>query len=337
MDNFDESSYLSQAKKLHVLAKAALTHYPIKIKKIELKRYAANATYKITDSRNKNYQLRIHPEKWHTKAAILEEISWLNHIIKTTDIIVPKPISTKDGQFIIQCQRSPANRYCEMFEWLPGRKRWSSINKKYAFDLGLLIGKLHKSGQSFDVKNRYYWDVESLLGTKKARLFNIEKLSYTNKNQQTLITEARKLVYDWLKQYEKTFKNKTGLIHYDVQPNNILYHHNKISIIDFDDCGVGLYAYELAGILNAFHHLTNGNKNKNYHELESALFEGYSNVMPLEKEDFQIMPYCILGVRLVTLGWLERHKDNLGLKKYCNDAIIGVMHYYKMLQRTEFQ
>ena len=337
MNKSEKSTYLTQVKKQHLIAHEALTHYPLKIKEIELKRYAANTTFKVTDSRNKHYQLRIHPKEWYTKVVILEEIKWLKHILKTTNIVVPKqPIRAKNDQYVIKCQSQSesSSRYSELFEWLPGKKRWRSINMQYAFDLGALIGELHKNGQSIKIKERYCWNAESLVGTSKAKYYNVDKLSDINKNQQSLISQARNAVYDQLKRYEKTYKNKSGLIHGDTQPNNILYHHGKIAIIDFDDFDdfdVGLYIYDLATALHAFHQLTKGNKSKKYEELEEALFEGYSKHMPLEKEDIQLVPFCMLGVRVVTLGWLERHKDNLRLRQYYGQAITEVIHHFKKL------
>ncbi len=334
MMQFEKTAYLTQVKSIRLIAQKALEHYPIKVKNIELKRYAANATFKVTDSKNKEYQLRIHPKEWHTKAAILEEIKWLNHILKTTDIIAPRPIHSINNQFVIQCQHpsTALTRYCELFEWLPGRKRWHSINKDYAMELGLLIGKLHKSGQSMDIKHRYFWNADSMAGTSKARYYNVEKLTDVNKSQQIIITKARRAVYDQLKNYEKIYKNKSGLIHGDVQPNNILYLHNNIEIIDFDDCGVGLYVFELAGALHAFHQLTKTNKNKKYNELKEALFEGYSRMMSLKEEDIQLVPYCILAVRLMTIAWLEHNKDNLSLRQHYSPAIAGAIHYFKKLE-----
>lgn len=333
MNEPEKSTYLTQVKKQRLIALEALAYFPLKVKKIKLKRYAANATFKVTDSRNKNYQLRIHPKEWQTRTAILEEIKWLKYIRNTTDIIVPKPIQAENGQYIIRCQyqSTSSNQYSELFEWLPGRKRWHSINAQYAFDLGELIGKLHKNGQSINIKNRNYWNVESLVGTTQARYYNVEKLSDINKSQQTLISQARKTVYDQLKHYEKTNKDKSGLIHGDTQPNNILYQHHKIAIIDFDDCGIGLYIYELATALHAFHQLTKGNKSKKYEELKEGLFDGYSKYMPLERKDIQLVPFCLLGVRLVTLGWLERHKNNLRLRQYYGQAITELIHHFKSL------
>ncbi len=328
----NKPTYLTQVKRINLIAKEALDHYPIKVKKIELMRYAANATYKVTDNRNKNYQLRIHPKEWHTKNAILEEINWLNHILKTTDIVVPRPISANNNEFVIQCD-NPSTYFCELLEWIPGRKRWRSINKQYAHDMGSLAGKLHKNGQSMVIKHRGVWDADSLVGASKAKYYNVEKLSTVTENQQTVITRARRVVYNQLKNYQEIYKNKSGLIHGDLQPNNVLYNHKKIAIIDFGDCGIGLYVYELATALHAFYQVSEGNKRKSYQELKEALFDGYSKFLTLTEADIQLIPYCILGVKLVTICWLERHKDNLSLRQYYTQAIAGVVHSFKKLEQ----
>lgn len=331
MSESNKSTYLAQVRGLRLLAMEALEQYPIKVKKMELIGYAANTTYKVTDSRNKHYQLRIHPKKLVTKAAILEEIGWLNHILKTMDILVPKPNRTKSDQFVIACQHPSVEetRYCELFDWLPGKRKWHSVSRQYALDLGTIIARLQKNGQSMRIKHRHFCDVESLVGTSKARYFNVEKLSDINKKQQSMITEVRRAVYSRLKHYEDTHKGKSGLIHGDLQPNNILYHNKNVAVIDFDNCGIGLYGFELGTALHAFHQVSKSSKNKSYEELEEALYDGYSQFMSLTEEDIQLMPYYILALRLVTIGWLEREKGNPSLRRYYNIAISETIDYFK--------
>lgn len=334
MTQSKNGTYLAQVKGLRLLALEALEQYPIKVKKLELKRYAANTTYKVTDNRNKNYQLRILPKQWHTKAALSEEIGWINHISKTMDVVVPRPIRTKNDQFVIACQHPSVieTRYCELFDWLPGKRKWRSINREYAQDLGAIIARLQKNGQSMTIKHRHYCDVDSLVSTSNARYFNVEKLSDINQKQQTMITEVRRAVYSRLKHYEDRHKDKSGLIHGDLQPNNVLYHNKKIAVIDFDNCGIGLYGFELGTALHAFHQVTKSNKKKCYEELKEGLYDGYSRFMPLAEEDIQLMPYFILALRLVTIGWLEREKDNPSLRKYYNIAITDTIDYFKKIE-----
>jgi len=221
---FEQASYLTQVNRLRAMACEVVKFYPFKVKTIEFIKYSANAIFKLTDTENKLYALRINPTQYHTEQAILEEITWLLHIIDTTDLSVPLPVQTVDGQFLIEARHPliTLSRFCMVFEWLPGKRRWRSINDHYAYQLGLIIAKLQKSGQGMEMKHRHTWLADSLVGTDTARFYNIDQLSDVSVQEQKEITAARRVVYDKLKHYEIAHKERVGVIHSDTQPNNIL-------------------------------------------------------------------------------------------------------------------
>ena len=319
--SFEQASYLTQVKRLRALAAEVVTFYPFKIKALEFIKYSANAIFKITDTQNKQYVLRINPIEHHTHQAILEEIIWINHIINATDLLVPKPVKTIDGHYVVKADNIPSNRFCMVFEWLHGKKRWKSINEQYAYELGTIIAQLQKSGQGIEMQHRQYWLTDGLVGTDKARFYNLEQLTDVSVEEQNHITTARKIVYEQLKQYEMAHKDKTGVIHSDLQPNNILVHQGHYSVIDFDECGIGFYGDDLAVALCAFEHVAEGNKHKNFMKLKESLFSGYSRYMPLSEEDIQLNPYFMLARKLITIAWLEARKDNPSLRYYFPIAI----------------
>ena len=226
--SYEKTTYLAKVRRLRILAEDSLRGWPLKIKRLEFIKLSANAIFKVTDSRNRKYQLRINPDNYHTKPALMEEITWLNHIIKSTDIIVPKPIANNLDDYVTEGLHPsmPSKRLCVLFEWLPGKTRWHSINKDYAYTLGALIGQLQKNGKSIPIKHRRYWDADGLVGTNKAKFYNVEKLSSATPREQKVITEARRRSYRKLKDYEQTYLEKVGLIHGDMQPNNILIYKN---------------------------------------------------------------------------------------------------------------
>ncbi|WP_058516340.1 hypothetical protein [Legionella parisiensis] len=78
----------------------------------------------LQTSKIKRYALRVNPHGHHQHAAIQEEIQWINHILTTTDLIVAAPVKTISQQYFIEIhhQMIPSNRFCLLFEWLPGKK-----------------------------------------------------------------------------------------------------------------------------------------------------------------------------------------------------------------------
>lgn len=331
--SFEQASYLSKVMRLRALAQVALDAYPIKVKSIEFIKLSANAIFRVVDSRNKRYQLRINPKIYHNAQAVLEEIKWLNHIKNKTNILVPTPISNKNGEYAIECVHSGVStpRFCTLFEWLPGKRRWKSIDENYAFNLGLLISQLQQVGKNVNIKHRNYWDADRLVGTTKAKFYNVEKLHDVTITEQKWITTARRVVHHKLKQYEKLHKDKFGLIHGDMQPNNILVDKGKYAVIDFDDCGIGLYGVDLGTALCAFEHIAEGDKRKSFQNLQDSLLQGYAQHMPLTQKDIELLPYFMLSIKLMTIGWLEIRRDNSQIRRYHSIGVKRAIRFFRSI------
>lgn len=327
--NFEKNSYLAQVNQMRLLAMKALTKYPINFKNITLIKHSANTNFKIEDDKNNRYLLRIHAAHFHSLDAIGEEIMWLTHIRNTGNIVVPEAVGTIDGDYIVKIDHPKVcqPRFCVIFKWISGKNRWKSINKSYAENLGSLIARLQVNGQAVRIQHRNYWSVDGLVGTDKSRFFNIDKLSDVSKQQQHEISLARKNAYQVLKAYEKSNKDKLGLMHCDMQPDNILYDKGRYSVIDFDECGIGLYGHDLANALCAFEYLVEMDRSKSYLELQDALFNGYSKYMPLTQEDILLSPYFLLARKLASVGWIELRKTNPKLKPYFHGAVKRAIDY----------
>lgn len=330
---FEQASYLAQVRRLRTLAEEALKYYPFTAHTIEFIKYSANAIFKITDMQNKQYVLRINPPGHHEQPAILDEIKWMDHILASTDVVVPTPVKSLAGQYFTEITHHliPSSRYCLVFKWLPGKRKWHSINESYAKKLSQLIAKLHLSGSGVSMSHRKYWLADGLLGTESAKFHNIEQLTDVSAQEQQYITAARKMLYTILKEQEIKHPEKTGVIHSDTQPNNILVHQGQFSIIDFDDCGQGFYLDDLAVALNAFEHVAESNQNKSFLQLKNALLEGYSEYISLSSEDIKLLPYFMLTRKLVTIAWLEARKSNPGIRYYYPIAINRAIEFYKQI------
>lgn len=333
MIQFNQASYLTQVRRLRSLAEDVLCKFPIKPKVVHFIKHGANTIFKVVDHKNKAYVLRIHPPEYHTKEAILEEFKWINHILKKSDISVPRPLLTRKDTYLAEAFHPAIStlRYCDMFEWLPGKKLWKSIDSNYAYEMGLIIAQLQRNGKQVKIKHRHYWDADGLVGENKAKFWNVENLSGISKKDQMLITSARRLTYKRLKTYQDNNPEAVGLIHEDIQPNNLLVHNDKFSVIDFDDCGVGLYGEDLAVALFAFEYVVGSGKSKNFMELKAALFNGYSQYMPLTQKDIEMSPYFLLARKLAVIGWLEARKENPRLRAYFKEAIDRAIKFYKTL------
>jgi len=332
---FEQASYLSQVRRLRALALDVVLQYPLKVKSIDFIKHGANATFKVTTPKGKKYLLRICSQKCHSKNALLEEFKWLNSISQNTNIRAPKPVNNKKGQTITSVKHPSIgeSRNCVLFDWVQGHFLWKRINADYAHSVGALMGQLQKSGLKIQMKHRDYWRTRGLVGTTDATYYNVERLTGISKTHQHLITSARRLAHKMLLRYENSYPDKIGIIHADLNPNNCIIQDKNYGAIDFDDCGIGFYGYDLAVPLFSFEHLTESDKSKDFSALKEALFEGYSQHMPLTQHDIEMSPYFLLALKLMIVAWLESLKYNSRLRPFFKTAVHRTIKYFKKLQK----
>ncbi len=91
--------------------------------------------------------------------------------------------------------------------------------------------------------------------------------------------------------------------------------------IDFDDCGHGFHAYDLAVPLLAIERLAAGKGRDRHLEFKQALIEGYTTKRSWDRYDEEIFPHLLTARRLAMLGWLNSRSDNPRLKEHLPGAV----------------
>jgi Ser/Thr protein kinase RdoA (MazF antagonist) len=96
------------------------------------------------------------------------------------------------------------------------------------------------------------------------------------------------------------------IIHADFHGWNLMWHEGQLSIFDFDDCGFGIQAQDLAV---ALYYLDTP-------EQHEALLAGYTSVKPLPTYSENAMKALLLQRRLLLLNYLfetknQEHKEML--------------------------
>jgi Ser/Thr protein kinase RdoA (MazF antagonist) len=316
MNEFEKATYLAQINRLRKLAIEVVKQYPIKVFSLNFIQYGENATFKIVDTKNKKYLLKLHREIYHSKQSLLEEHKWLLSLSNATTISVPKPVMALNKHSLIDIPNNIAPNfiYGDIFEWVEGRFIWKSIHVDHLKKLGGLMGELQKQGKKLKIHHRHYWHTEGLVGTTNAKLGNVDELLDISKEDQKKISHARKVIYQKLHHFEKANPDKIGLIHADLHFGNFLIQKENVGVIDFDDCGTGFYGYDLIVPIFMLEYLMETQKNKNLPALKEALYAGYSKFMPLTQRDLEMVPYFLSARKLAMLAWLQSRSSNPRLK-----------------------
>jgi Ser/Thr protein kinase RdoA (MazF antagonist) len=195
--------------------------------------------------------------------------------------------------------------------------------------LGSVIADLHRSAQGFPVIHRRYWDAEGLVGARP-KFGSIDRLEGISTKAQDTLSQGRLLILCQLKRFEGAFPQKQGLIHADLHFDNVLVSQGDLAVIDFDDCGFGFHAYDLAVNLGSVRHsLPNGRK-REFPKLKQALIEAYAFERGWSKSDEQILPCLMTARSRAMLGWLNSRSDHPVLRKRVKVAVTRtVKHLHK--------
>jgi Ser/Thr protein kinase RdoA (MazF antagonist) len=320
---FERASYLAQVHRLRRLAEQALSRYPLRVESCQFLTHVENTTFRVTASGGKSFLLRIHRNGYHTAPAILEELRWLNHLSADQSLIVPRPVESKRGELLetVSTAQVGEARFCCLLEWVHGRFLEKSIDTGHMNNLGKLIATLHRRAQGFVVQQRRYWDAEGLVGDHP-KLGTTENLPGISPSRQKLISKARQATLRKLARFQETHPERLGLIHADLHFGNILFSREQISPIDFDDCGFGFFAYDLAVPLWAIR-----GRQKEFERLKFALIDGYARERGWDRDDDAILASLMTARAIVLLGWINSRRDNPKLRPYFKRAAANLAKY----------
>ena len=120
---------------------------------------------------------------------------------------------------------------------------------------------------------------------------------------ETLLARATEALAARLTAYG-TGPDRFGLIHADLRLANLMVAGDRLTAIDFDDCGFGWWAYDLAAALSFIE------TDPRLPDLIARWLEGYASVAPLQAEDRAMIPSLIFLRRVLLTAWLATRADS---------------------------
>jgi Ser/Thr protein kinase RdoA (MazF antagonist) len=143
--------------------------------------------------------------------------------------------------------------------------------------------------------NDFFWGTEDFLFSDKSVLSDTDR---------ALIQQAHDLIMQFTNDLYQN--SKVHIIHADMHGWNLMWNEDQLSVFDFDDCGYGVEAQDLAVTL---YYLDTP-------EQDEALLNGYKSVRPLPTYSANAMKALLLQRRLLLLNYLfetknQEHKEML--------------------------
>jgi Ser/Thr protein kinase RdoA (MazF antagonist) len=190
-----------------------------------------------------------------------------------------------------------------MYSWLEGEEIGDEPTMQQLQEVGRAIAILHQESTDFALPansalptfNDFFWSTEDFLFSEKSLLSEGDRAS---------ITQAHDLIMEFTDELYRT--SPVHIIHADFHGWNLMWHEDQLSIFDFDDCGFGVEAQDLAV---ALYYLDTP-------EQDAALLAGYKSVKPLPAYSENAMKALLLQRRLLLLNYLfetknQEHKEML--------------------------
>nr|WP_315463267.1 phosphotransferase [uncultured Rhodoferax sp.] len=273
-------------------AKSALTGRD----RLTLVAHWENTVYRF-DSDHGAFVLRLHPVHGRTVDTISAELRWLE-FLSQKGLRVPRPRLSLDGDCAawIADEDSAKARICSMLTWMPGEALLASTQNMEK--VGGLLASLHRYGnEPLSLFIRPQLDFDWLVGERGGLGYGpnpLDKLpaeySLNRDLAIPLIAEAFAIIRDQ--------GGEPIPIHGDFHMNNLVFEGGVPTVIDFDDCGMGLPHYDIATVLHLYR------ESEEWSDLLTALLKGYSSVAPLPVKLLETLDRFMLARRLCMLMWM---------------------------------
>jgi Ser/Thr protein kinase RdoA (MazF antagonist) len=265
-----------------------------------------NHTFRIDTSIGERFILRVHRPGYQTAATIDSELEWLAALRVETDLPLPKPLPGRDGR-LRQTLNLPgeAPRQAVLFAFVAGNEpSFGGALRELFQALGRFAAIAHRHALSFRPSPGFVrpkWDAAAILDAG-GLWGNWRTAPGVTGPVATALAAVEARLRAELAAYGQG-SDRFGLIHADMRLANLLVDGDRVTLIDFDDCGFGWFMYDFAAAVS-------------FHEIDPALpglrqswLAGYRQVRPLAMADEAMLETMVLLRRMALLAWIGSHGE----------------------------
>jgi Ser/Thr protein kinase RdoA (MazF antagonist) len=273
---------------------------------VSLLTISENATYRVRDpAAGIDMALRVSRPGYNTRAEIESELAWVQALRADGVIETPAPVPLVDGSLIAGVADEGAVRYMTGFAFQPGAEPAADADLVPWFEeLGAIHARLHAHARAWSKPEsfqRRIWNFQTTLGTTPHWGDWRAGLGLTDEGR-AVIEEVSALLDGRLAGYGHGTE-RFGLVHADLRLANILVQGERLSVIDFDDCGFCWYFYDFAAAISFLEH------EPYIPELRAAWMRGYRTVAPIGAQDEAAIDDFVMLRRILLTAWIASHAE----------------------------
>ncbi len=278
-----------------------------------IKKGIENTNY-LLKSKNKKYILTIFEKRVSQKE--IPFFMELMDILNTSKIICPKPLKTKNKDYLIKLK----NKSACIVSFVEGKDK-KTLKPNDCLAIGKWIARMHQITKKLKLKRKNSMGIKNLGPLLRSIKFKPNR-SYNLK--AFLTNNLKNIKKNWPKNLPK------GIIHGDLFIDNIFFKKNNLSgIIDFYFAANDYFMYEIAICINA---LCFDNKNKKFYINKQKirnLIKGYESIKKITLKEKNCLNILCKGAALRYL--LTRLYDFSNTPKTALIKIKDPNEYYQKL------
>lgn len=248
-----------------------------------LLQHGDNDTY-LVRSANERYVLRV----WHHDDRPLAEAEGEMRLLAALaahNAPVVKPVQRRDGAYVQAVRAPEGTRFVGLFAYAGGSPPGKQINPDQAYAYGKAVAHLHTATDQLPATfARPQLDLVRLLDTP---LRIITPLLAHRPHDVAYLKDLTQHLRDQLNRLPQT-PPMYGLCHGDLHKTNVLCNqNNQLTIIDFDCCGYGWRAYDLAVFFWSTRYLPQAAP------VRTAFLGGYTEQRALTPQELASIPHFV--------------------------------------------
>jgi Ser/Thr protein kinase RdoA (MazF antagonist) len=267
---------------------------------VELLHQSENTLYLVRDpASGGKFVLRVHSHRmsYHAERSIRSELAWMAALRSEAGVETPEILTARDGSAVAPLPGT--TRLAVLFTFLDGVPP-SEENLAPEFGrLGEITARMHRHTMGWVLPasfERPCWVPETILGGdplwgrwQSGVGMDAAAVGIIGRAGAVVARRIGGLARD---------RARHGLIHADMRLANLLVEEGRTKVIDFDDCGFGCYAYDLATALSFIQ------ERPEVPALIEAWLAGYGRVSALPADVVAEIPSFIMLRRINEIAWL---------------------------------
>lgn len=277
------------------LIEAVLPHYSIdKPCSCQIYKRGLNDTY-LVGTQQERYILRIYRRGWRTKEEIDFELELLAFLHDRNQPI-SYPIQRKDGSFTTEVAAPEGKRYAAVFSYAPGRAVNEKLDGGQSQRLGEVLATIHLTLDDFQSNfRRSHLNCEYLLDRSMQA---IAPLYPHLKSDIDYLESQVEQIKQQLEALELPDSPPTyGICVGDVHAGNAHFNErNEPTLFDFDQCGYGWRAFDIAKFIQV------SQRSKIDVKITDLFLKGYQSIRPLEASELASIPIFIKTAHIWVMG-----------------------------------